>query len=123
MSEVEALRARRQEVLAELAGLERLRRGSVVEQYVERVGRDGTRRRRGPYPLYTYKRQGRTVSRRLHSAAEADQCRAAIARFRRFRDLVEELVQLGEKLSEAVPAGAAAAQKKTPWSRGRNRRR
>ena len=118
MSQLEAWRARRQEVLAEVAGLERMRRGSVVEQYVDAVGRDGTWRRRGPYPLYTFKRQGKTVSRRLRSAAEAQRCREEIARFRRFRELVEELVDLGEKLSAGAPPGAAAGEK-TPKSRWR----
>jgi hypothetical protein len=122
MSQIEQLRRRRKEVLAELDTLERMRRGSVVDQYVDRAGRDGSRRRRGPYPLHTFKEKGKTVSRRLRSAEEAQRCREDIARFRRFRVLVQELVDVGEKLSAmgSVSPGAsgtgAVAVKKTPKS-------
>jgi hypothetical protein len=130
MSQIEQLRARRKEVLAELAGLERIRRGSVVDQYVEAVGRDGTRRQRGPYPVHTFKEKGRTVSRRLRSAEDAQRCRGQIAGFRRFQELVGELLTLGEKLSALAPAAveapdAAEALKKTPksgWKRTRKSR-
>ncbi len=129
MSQIERLRARRKEVLAELAGLERIRRGSVMEQYVEAAHRDGSRVRRGPYPLYTYKERGKTVSRRLRSAADVERCRQEIAGFRRFRRLVEELLQLGEKLSALAAlapspeASAAEAAKKTTRAASRRTQR
>ena len=65
MDKQDSIQRRRSEILTELAGLDRMRRGSVTEQFVEAAGRDGRHRRRGPYPLYTFKAGGKTVSRRI----------------------------------------------------------
>ena len=107
--------ARRQAVLAELASLAEVRRGSVVEQYVEAVGAEGPRRR-GPYALYTRKdERQKTISRRLKSPQEVALYRRQIGGYRRFRHLVEELVRLGEQWSDAARRGAGA-EEKTPQS-------
>ncbi len=90
---------RRREILAELAGLTRIRRGSVTDQYVEAAGRRGRALRRGPYPLYSFKTRGRTVSRRIQ-AEQAVVYRDQIAAGRRFQELTHELMELGEALCE-----------------------
>jgi hypothetical protein len=90
---------RRREILAELAGLTRIRRGSVTEQYVETAERRGRVLRRGPYPLYSFKSKGRTVSRRLRGE-QAAVYRDQIAAGRRFQELTHELMELGEALCE-----------------------
>ncbi len=90
---------RRRDILAELAGLARIRRGSVTEQYVEAAGRRGRALRRGPYPLYSFKTRGRTVSRRIR-AEQAAVYREQIAAGRRFQELAHELMELGEALCE-----------------------
>jgi hypothetical protein len=127
MSHVEQMRVRRAQVLHELARLEEIRRGSLTEQYVEAARLDGSRVRRGPYPLYTFKEKGRTMSRRLRSREEVERYRGQIEGFRRFRELVEELRRLGEGLSDAVSNTVAGspedAVKKTPWSRSRGTRK
>ena len=102
---------RRRDILAELAGLDRMRRGSVTEQYVEAAGRGGRTHRRGPYPLYSFKRRGRTVSRRIR-AEQAAAYREQIAAGRRFQELTHELMELGEALCEQDLR--ADAVKKTP---------
>jgi hypothetical protein len=116
MDRIEQLRSRREQLLGELAGLEQIRRGSVVEQFVDAVHKDGSRVRRGPYPLYSFKHRGRTVSRRLRGEREAQAYRRQIAAFRRFQDVVKELVAIGEELSDR---GVREEQgvKKTPRSR------
>ena len=100
MSQVAQLRARRQELLAELAQLEQIRRGSVVEQFVEAVHKDGGKVRRGPYTLYSFKEKGKTVSRRVRTKRDAETYRKQIASFRRFQQVVSELLRLGEQLSD-----------------------
>lgn len=104
---------RRRDILAELAGLDRIRRGSVTEQYVEAEGRQGRTYRRGPYPLYSFKTKGRTVSRRIR-AEQAASYRQQIAAGRRFQELVHELMELGEALCEQDLR--ADTVKKTPKS-------
>lgn len=111
MSTSVGIEQRRREILAELAGLDRIRRGSVTEQYVETTGRRGRTLRRGPYPLYSFKTRGRTVSRRIR-AEQASAYRAQIAAGRRFQELAHELMELGEALCEQDLR--ANAEKKTP---------
>ena len=118
MDELEQLRERRRAVLAELEGLEEIRRGSVTEQYVEGRGRDGRPVRRGPYLLYTYKEKGKTVSRRVRAGQEAAQLQEQIQRFRRFQQLTGELLALGERISARVVREAEGV-KKTSTSRRR----
>ena len=73
-----------------------MRRGSVTEQHVLKILPDGEVKKRGPYPLLTWKRQGKTVSRRLKDAEETTEVRKQVARYRRFEQLIAELTQLGE---------------------------
>lgn len=121
MTTTEGLRSRRKEILEELGSLEHIRRGSVVEQYVDSVHKDGSCVRRGPYPLYSYKEEKKTVSRRLRNPEQVQRHRQQIQGFRRFQELVAELVSLGEQLCEAE--GKASDVKKTPYSRWSKRRR
>jgi len=99
MSDLEELKQQRDEILTELAGLDEMRRGSVVEQFVESTRKDGSTVRRGPYFLYSYKEKGKTVSQRLKDAEEADLYRHQIQSFRRFQELTSQLRKLGEKIS------------------------
>ncbi len=49
------LHAQRRALLDQIENLEQIRRGSITEQFVEAVHQDGTKVRRGPYVLYSYK--------------------------------------------------------------------
>jgi hypothetical protein len=109
---ITAMRQQRDEILKEIAGLEQIRRGTVTEQHVQTVGPDGSKRTRGPYPLYTFKDRGKTVSRRLSDQEQIPMYREQIQHWRRFHELVEQLRVLGEKLSDL--AVEQRAEKKTP---------
>lgn len=102
MNEIEALRNRRREILKEISELEQMRRGSVVEQFVEVVKADGSKTRRGPYALYSYKEKNKTISRRVSDPKRVKLYRKQIRTFRRFQELSQELVGLGEKISDLV---------------------
>jgi len=113
MSRVEQLKTKREQLLAELAGLEQIRRGSVVEQYVEALRRDGSKVRRGPYPLYSFKEKGKTVSRRVSDPKQVEVYRQQIKAFRRFRELTSQLVTIGEQLSDVALSEQEESLKKT----------
>jgi hypothetical protein len=102
MSQIQQLKKRRDHLLDELRGLEQIRRGSIVEQYVVATQKDGTKKRRGPYVLYSYKEKGKTVSRRLTNEAHVAGYRKQIENFRRFQQLTTELLRIGEQISELV---------------------
>lgn len=110
MSTYSEIMQRRRAILDELTGLDSIRRGSVTEQYLTFARRDGRRTKRGPYALYSLKRKGRTVSRRLRPD-EVGTFREQIAAGRRFQELVHELMELGEALSDQTVQ--AEAEKKT----------
>ena len=111
MDKQDSIQRRRSEILTELAGLDRMRRGSVTEQFVEAAGRDGRHRRRGPYPLYTFKAGGKTVSRRIRGEDVA-KYREQVHASHRFQELTHELMALGEALCDQVLRSDAV--KKTP---------
>lgn len=107
-----SIQQRRRQILEELAHLDQIRRGSLTEQFVNSAGRDGHLHRRGPYPLYTFKSGGKTVSRRLCQAEEVRRYRDQVQAGHRFQALTHELMELGEALCDQ--ALQADAEKKTP---------
>ena len=91
----------RRRILQALAGIEEMRRGSVVEQYFSRPRRgEEVKAVRGPYPLFTCKRGGRTAGFRIHSEAERRRLLRQVGDFHRFRSLCQRLVEIGEALCE-----------------------
>lgn len=120
MTRMDKLESQRKRILGELADLGEMRRGSVSEQFVESTGRDGVKKRRGPYFVYTYKDKGKTVSRRLTSPEQVALCQRQIEAFRRFQELTAELLQIGEQASNWALAGEGV--KKTSRSRLKSKR-
>lgn len=123
MFDARANERRRQQILAELATLRAIRRGSVTDQTIHVRGRDGRPHPCGPYPLYTFKEGNRTTSKRLPDAEAAATCRQQIEAGRRFRDLVRELMQLGEAYCEGADADLAQKKRPRPISRSSSKPR
>ena len=114
------LEQQRQTLLQQLAGLQQLRRGSLTEQFLSVKHRDGSRVKRGPYPLLTRKEGKKTVSQRLSNPAVVPLYRRQFQALRDFETVVDQLVRVGEQLSDL--AVAAVVQKKTDGGTGTNRR-
>ena len=110
------LRQQRQQLLQQLSGLQEVRRGSLTEQFLMVKRKDGSRVKRGPYPLLTRKHGQRTISLRLTDPALVPLYRQQIQAMRQFETVVDGLVQVGEQLSDL--AVAEAVQKKTPGGTG-----
>jgi hypothetical protein len=100
MTQMETLRIRREEILRELTGLGPMRRGSLVEQFVETTKADGSKGRRGPYVLYSYKERGKTLSRRVTKREEIPLYRDQIQTFRKYQELTCALLQVSEQMSD-----------------------
>jgi hypothetical protein len=111
MNPTQRLAARKQQLVAELSSLGAMRKGSVSQQYVEVVLKDGSVRRRGPYALYTCKEQGKTLSRRLRDPAQVALYEEQIGAFRRFQELTAELAQLSQRLADREAEDSAAGKK------------
>ena len=95
------LHLRRRQLLSKIGDLDQIRRGSITEQFVESVLKDGTKVRRGPYTLYSFKdKGGRTISRRLTVPTQIARYRSQIVAFREFQQCTAELLALGEALCD-----------------------
>ena len=114
------LQQQHHELVQQLSGLRELRRGSLSEQFLTVERQDGSSVQRGPYPLFTRKRNGRTVSQRVTDAALVPVYRRQIQALREFETVVDALVQVGEQLSDL--AVAEVVQKKTSGGNGTSRR-
>lgn len=118
MRQIEELRAQRRDIVRQIASLGEMRRGNVTEQYVDARHKDGCQVRRGPYPVYSFKEKGKTVSKRLKSPEEVETYRGQIEAFRKFQGLMRALVRVSEKLADRSVAGVGDL-KKTPRRRSR----
>ena len=78
------LQQHRQQLLQQLSGLQEIRRGSLTEQFLTVKRRDGSRVKRGPYPLLTRKQGQKTVSQRLTDPALVPLYRQQIQAMRQF---------------------------------------
>jgi len=114
------LEQQRQALLRQLADLRELRRGSLTEQFLTVKHADGSEAKRGPYPLLTRKQAGKTVSARLTDPALVPVYRRQIQALREFETVVDQLVRVGEQLSDL--AVAEVVQKKTAGGVGAKRR-
>ncbi len=114
------LQQQRQHLLQQLSGLQELRRGSLTEQFLMVKRKDGSRVKRGPYPLWTRKHGQKTVSQRLTDPALVPLYRRQIQAMRQLETVVDGLVRVGEQLSDL--AVAEVVQKKTPGGTGTSRR-
>jgi hypothetical protein len=114
------LEQQRQGLLRQLADLRELRRGSLTEQFLTVTHADGSKVKRGPYPLLTRKAANKTVSVRLTDPALVPLYRGQIQAMRQFEGVVDQLVRLGEQLGDL--AIAEVVQKKTAGGTGAKRR-
>ena len=83
---------RREQILREMAGIERMEKGRLTAEYRERV-QDGRTLRQGPYYKHQCWEQGRNVSRRV-PAGQADELREAVEGYHKFKELSEEYTEL-----------------------------
>jgi hypothetical protein len=102
---------RKNDLLAQLATLGPMRKGTLNEQYVQVVLKDGSPSRRGPYTLHTFKDHGQTISRRLSDREQIACHRQQIATFRRFQELTAELAQVGQQLADLEATGEPGCKK------------
>ncbi len=103
---------RRGIIIDQIAKIGPMRRGSLTSQFVETARKDGTTSRRGPYVIYSFKKKGKTVSRRIKTTQEKKQYQKQIKDYRRFQTLAAELVDLSQQLAD-LTLGEQETEKKT----------
>ena len=107
---LEELEGRRAAVLKQIEEIGDMRRGSIAERYrqcgkhpccCEQADHPG----HGPYYSLTVKAEGTTMTRHLAAGAELAKVEREIAAFRRFQELVPELVAVNEAICDGRPVG------------------
>lgn len=95
------LRQTRQTLLAHISLIEEMRRGSVTRQFLK-IKLKGQKEPilAGPYALFTYKKNGRTVGRRLRDPEEIRRLEHQVQNFHTFQNLCRQLVEISEKICE-----------------------
>jgi hypothetical protein len=101
MTRLPQLRQRRAEILRHIGSLEKMRRGSVTHQF-HKLRRPGSSTPvfSGPYPLFTCKKDGRTVARRLRDPEEIRRLEEQVENYHAFRRLCSQLVDVSEAICD-----------------------
>lgn len=101
MTRLERLEAKRLAVLDEMGKIRTLRKGSLGEQWFP-VVRDGkkTEKLRGPYYVWTYKADKKTISERIRGPRGVERARQDEAYYKRFKELCREYEALTQQLGE-----------------------
>jgi hypothetical protein len=131
---IEALEARRESTLREIAALGDMRKGSITEAFracgksacvCHGRGHPG----HGPYYAFTTKVGGKTSTVQLRAGSRLDKFQREVETYRRFRVLIEELLEVNGAICDARPAESgtddrrAALKKTSPESSRRRSRR
>lgn len=106
MAMLQKLREARQEILAQIALIEEMRRGSVIRQFLK-IKVKGKRKPTlsGPYALFTFKLKGKTISRRLHDLEEIRRLEQQVENYHIFQQLCRRLVEIGEAICQEKERG------------------
>ena len=100
---------RKEQILREMAGIERMEKGRLTAEYRERV-EEGKTIRQGPYYKHQCWEQGRNLSRRV-PAEQAEELREAVEGYHKFKELSEQYVELSIEMTRNR-AGSAQGKKK-----------
>lgn len=93
---LDTLRQQQQALLQQLQAIDRLRRGSLSEQFFKSPGRPATRR--GPYYVLQGFFRGKKFSARVPQD-QAAQVRQDVDNYRRFQTLAEDYVTVSDQLT------------------------
>lgn len=128
---LKALRERREQLTASLTHIDDLRPGFLTARF-RKCGKPNCHCARqdspghGPSYSLTHRVAGRTVTQVIPSGPAVERAKAQIAEYRRFRNLVRELITVSEQICSAQLRNPEATReaKKKPFRRstGRGRR-
>lgn len=103
MSDSQSLSQQWLQVVDQIAQLGPMHPGSICQQTNRTLAPDGQEKLRGPYTILTFKRNGKTVTRRLRTRDAIERTRHQIENFHRFQSLVAQLIQIGQRRSSGEP--------------------
>lgn len=99
---MDPLQKRRRELIEQIEGMERLRRGQLSKQYLQKPGADGKLKRYGPYYVWQASLKGQKRSVRVRPD-NAEQVREDLAAYQHYRALCDELAAVTEQITCQAP--------------------
>ena len=111
---------RRDEILQEMAAIDRMQRGRLSEQFFK-VKKDGREIIRGPYYVLQRWSEGKNVCQRV-PATDVDSVQSAIDGHKRFEKLAQEFAEVTERLTREAEQDQDI-KKKLPRSAKRSSRK
>lgn len=102
----ESLQKRRARLLREIGQIERMRRGQLSEQFYDRENAQRQRSRQGPYFVWQAWVKGKKRSIRV-KREDVKQVREDMEKYRRYRQLCEELAEVTESLTRHSTASGS----------------
>lgn len=106
------LRRQRDAILQQIHSIDRLRRGTLSEQFFTRK-QAGKAIRQGPYYVLQCSLKGTKCSERI-PADQADQAQSDVANYRKFQTLADQFVHLTDQMTR-WESGQADAKKNSRW--------
>ena len=91
------LRRQREQILQEIQAIDRLRRGTLSEQFFVKK-REGNTVRQGPYYVLQCYLKGSKCSERI-PLDQAQQARTDVASYHRFQELAEQFIQITDQIT------------------------
>jgi len=91
------LRRQREQILQEIQAIDRLRRGTLSEQFFVKK-REGKTIRQGPYYVLQCYLKGSKCSERI-PLDQAQQARTDVANYQRFQELAEQFIQITDQIT------------------------
>lgn len=92
------LRRKREQIIEQMQAIDRLRRGSLSEQFFTKKVQ-GQEIRQGPYFVLQCYLKGCKCSERI-SADQAEQTKMDVANYQRFQELAEQFVQVTDQMTQ-----------------------
>ncbi len=102
------LRRQRDQIVQEIDAIDRLRRGSLSEQFFHRK-RDGRKIRLGPYFVLQCSLKGAKCSERI-DAEKAEQTKSDVAHYQRFKQWADQFVAVTDQITR-LESGSAESKK------------
>lgn len=106
------LRRQREEVLQKIQSIDRLRRGTLSEQFFTKK-RGGKTLRQGPYYVLQCYLKGCKCSERI-AADDAQQVRSDVANYQLFQDLADQFVKITDQITRWESAQTDAKKNSSP---------
>lgn len=106
------LRQQREEILRQIQAIDRLRRGTLSEQFFVKR-RQAKTIRQGPYYVLQCYLKGRKCSERI-PVAQAPQVQSDVANYQRFQQLAEQFVQVTEQITRLENGQTHAKKNSSP---------